>query len=109
MDLNYYEKNLDNLEEDMELRSLNNGYIVDCSHGNSKKTLNQPKVLDYLIKQRTSGRNKLVGIMLESNINEGKQNLNKKGELRYGVSITDSCLSFEQTKNVISKAYQELD
>jgi 3-deoxy-7-phosphoheptulonate synthase len=107
---NYYEKNLDKLEEDIEVRSLNIGYIVDCSHGNSRKDyLNQPKVLDYLIKQRTSGRNKLVGIMLESNINEGKQNLNKKGELKYGVSITDSCLSFQQTEQIIVKAYQELD
>lgn len=106
---NYYEKNLDKLEEDMELRSLNMGYIVDCSHGNSRKDyLNQPKVLDYLIKQRTSGRNKLKGIMIESNIHEGKQNLNKKAELRYGVSITDSCLSFTQTKDIILRAYQEL-
>ena len=106
---NYYEKNLDKLEEDMELRSLNIGYIVDCSHGNSRKDyLNQPKVLDYLIKQRTSGRNKLKGIMIESNIHEGKQNLSKKAELRYGVSITDSCLSFTQTKDIILRAYQEL-
>ena len=66
---NYYERNLDKLEEDLELRNLGVGYIVDCSHGNSRKDyLNQPKVLDYLIKQRTSGRNKLIGIMLESNL-----------------------------------------
>ena len=68
-----------------------------------KDYLNQPKVLDYLIKQRTSGRNRLIGIMLESNLNEGKQNLNKKGDLKYGVSITDSCLSFQQTEQIIEK------
>ena len=63
----------------------------------------------YLIKQRTSGRNKLIGIMIESNLNEGKQNLNEKGKLKYGVSITDSCLSFEQTEHIVTKSYQELE
>lgn len=104
---NYYEKNLDSLEEDMELRNLNIGYIVDCSHGNSRKDyMNQPKVLDYLIKQRVCGRNKMVGIMLESNINEGKQSIKKN--LKYGVSITDSCLSFSQTEKIVLDAFNQL-
>lgn len=105
---NYYEKNLDKLEEDMELRNINIGYIVDCSHGNSRKDyMNQPKVFDYLIKQKIAGRSRLIGIMLESNLEEGKQALTEK--LRYGVSITDSCLSFNQTEEIIKKAYQELN
>ena len=106
---NYYEKNLDKLEEDLELRGLNTGYIVDCSHGNSRKDyLNQPKVFDYLIKQRISGRSKLIGIMLESNINEGKQKLENKKTLKYGISITDSCLNFLETEKIILKSYEML-
>tara|TARA_B100000674_G_scaffold55808_1_gene38749 strand:+ start:68 stop:1102 length:1035 start_codon:yes stop_codon:yes gene_type:complete len=106
---NYYEKNLDKLEEDMEIRNLNQGYIVDCSHGNSRKDyMNQPKVLDYLMRQRGSGRNRLVGVMLESNLQPGKQGINKKELLQYGVSITDSCLGFDQTEKVVREAYNNL-
>jgi 3-deoxy-7-phosphoheptulonate synthase len=103
---NYYEKNLDKLEEDMELRNLEKGYIVDCSHGNSRKDyMNQPKVFDYLMKQREQGRKRLVGIMLESNLHAGKQSLTKKEDLNYGISITDSCLSFNETEKIVNEAY----
>lgn len=104
---NYYEKNLDQLEEDIELRNIETGYIVDCSHGNSRKDyMNQPKVYDYLIKQKISGRNKLIGFMLESNLLEGKQALTNN--LNYGISITDSCLSFDQTSNLILESVKYL-
>ena len=104
---NYYEKNLDDLEEQLELRNIESGYIVDCSHGNSRKNYtNQPKVMDYLLKQKINGRSLLKGIMLESNIYEGKQNLSNN--LRYGISITDSCLSFDETKELVLNAYKLL-
>ena len=50
----------------------------------------------------------IIGVMIESNINEGKQNLNTE-KLKYGVSITDSCISIAETVYIIGKAYQKLD
>ena len=103
---NYYEKNLDKLEEDQELRNIEKGYIVDCSHGNSRKDyMNQPKVFDYLLRQREQGRKRLVGIMLESNLNSGKQTLTRKEDLHYGISITDSCLCFNETEKIVKEAH----
>lgn len=75
--------------------------MVDCSHGNSQKDFrNQPKVLESVAAQIAAGDRKLVGVMIESNINEGNQKSNDTGlaDLKYGVSITDACVSWETTE-----------
>ncbi|KAK9459971.1 3-deoxy-7-phosphoheptulonate synthase [Lipomyces oligophaga] len=72
--------------------------MVDCSHGNSSKNyLNQPKVCANVAAQVRAGESVIMGVMIESHINEGKQNADKKENLKYGVSITDGCVSWEQT------------
>lgn len=84
--------------------------MVDCSHGNSKKIhCNQPIVLENIIQQRVSGNTDIIGIMLESNINEGKQKLKENGTtLKRGVSITDACIDINTTREVILSAYRAL-
>jgi 3-deoxy-7-phosphoheptulonate synthase len=75
--------------------------MVDCSHGNSQKDYrNQPKVLESVAKQIASGEDAIVGVMIESNIHEGSQKVGPEGKkgLKYGVSITDSCVSWETTE-----------
>ena len=80
--------------------------MVDCSHGNSLKNhKNQERVLRYVINE-TKNRDSIMGVMIESNINEGKQKLGK--ELLYGVSITDSCLSFSETSRIIKNGFLNL-
>lgn len=83
--------------------------MVDCSHANSMgEYARQDKVLRSVIRQRVEGQRSLVGFMLESNIGEGKQPVAALRDLRYGVSITDACLGWEQTERALRWAYREL-
>ncbi|CUM65798.1 uncharacterized protein PRCAT00003446001 [Priceomyces carsonii] len=82
--------------------------MVDCSHDNSQKDYrNQPKVLDSVASQIEKGENKIIGVMIESHINEGKQNMPASNEgksaLKYGVSITDGCVSWDSTVDMLKK------
>lgn len=75
--------------------------MVDASHGNSNKDYrNQPKVVATVAEQIRGGETAITGLMLESNLREGKQSEPKPGQtepLAYGVSITDACIGFETT------------
>ena len=103
---NYTSEYLDESEKLLKENSLSNVIMVDCSHGNSLKNhKNQERVLKYVINE-TKNRDSIMGVMIESNINEGKQKLGKK--LLYGVSITDSCLSFSETSRIIKNGFLNL-
>ena len=103
---NYTSEYLDESEKLLKENSLSNAIMVDCSHGNSLKNhKNQERVLKYVINERKN-RDSIMGVMIESNINEGKQKLGKK--LLYGVSITDSCLSFSETSRIIKNGFLNL-
>lgn len=80
--------------------------MVDCSHGNSNKDYrNQPKVLSSVAEQISAGETHLIGVMIESNINEGSQKVGPEGKagLKYGVSITDACVSWETTVKMLTE------
>ncbi|WWO96919.1 MAG: 3-deoxy-7-phosphoheptulonate synthase [Candidatus Dasytiphilus stammeri] len=85
--------------------------IVDCSHDNSQKDFTQqPKVAKSVIIQRKMGNKLLVGLMLESNLQDGNQQLQKSlHKMRYGVSVTDACISWKTTEQLIMDLYQILD
>ena len=82
--------------------------IVDCSHGNSKKIhTNQPKVASSVASQVAEGEIAIRGVMIESNLKEGKQTL-KPGvthpsQLKYGVSVTDACINISTTDGVLNE------
>lgn len=81
--------------------------VIDCSHDNSLKDYkNQPKVFKDCIRQIIHGNQFISGLMLESNLKEGNQPLSNN--LIYGMSITDGCIDFATTKEIIKKAHQEL-
>ncbi len=90
---------------------LRDSLIVDCSHGNSSKDFTlQPRVWQDVINQRVDGNDAIAGMMLESNINEGSQNIcSNPEELRYGVSITDACISWEMTEDLILSGFKYLE
>jgi len=77
--------------------------MVDCSHANSaKQHARQEDVWRSVIEQRTAGTCSLMGIMVESYLNEGSQPFPKNpAELRYGVSISDACLGWEATERML--------
>ena len=81
--------------------------MVDCSHANSgKDPLRQPAVLAEVLTQRLAGDMSLRGVMLESHLFDGCQPLS--GELRYGVSITDGCLGWSGTEQLLREAASRL-
>lgn len=80
--------------------------VVDCSHGNSNKDYrNQPKVLEVVAEQIEQGDISIVGVMIESNINEGRQDVPAEGPqgLKYGVSITDACVDWDTTVTMLKR------
>ena len=77
--------------------------MVDCSHANSeKKFAKQEEVWRSVIEQRVGGTKSLIGLMVESHLGEGNQPIPKDiSVLRYGVSITDSCIGWEATERML--------
>jgi 3-deoxy-7-phosphoheptulonate synthase len=84
--------------------------MVDCSHANSgKQPARQEDVWRSLIEQRISGTQSLIGAMLESYLFEGTQPVARNlAELRYGVSITDACISWETTERLLRWGHEAL-
>ena len=108
---NYDSKSVKEAQEILKKNNLEPNIVVDCSHGNSNKDHNrQPIVFKDVIDKRLSGNDKIIGIMLESNINPGNQSLgNNIDDLDYGVSITDKCVGWEKTEETIMDANSLLD
>ena len=93
----------------MEKNNLIPSVIVDCSHGNSKKDASkQSAVIEDIIKQRKNKDKNIVGIMIESNLNHGKQKMDNLSSLEYGVSITDDCIGWQETEDIIKKLYKSI-
>ena len=84
--------------------------MVDCSHANSNKDYRLQHVCwDDCIAQRLAGNTNIVGLMLESNLNPGNQNLTADlKQLKYGVSITDGCIGWEETEQLLLSAHEKL-
>ena len=78
------------------------GVMVDCSHGNSRKDpALQASVLRDVASQVRGGSHGILGVMLESNLEEGRQDWLPGAHLRFGVSITDACVGFEETDGLL--------
>ena len=76
--------------------------LVDCSHGNSNKDHErQLLVAEDLCRQLAQRSRHICGVMIESNLNAGKQALKDAATLEYGVSITDACISWEMTEPLL--------
>ena len=81
--------------------------MIDCNHANSgKDPSRQELVLRNTILQIKDGDNSIIGTMIESNINGGNQPIS--AEMKYGVSVTDSCLDWDNTRRILLDAHQSL-
>lgn len=97
---NYSHEFVAKAEADLAKAGVHPNIMIDCSHGNSQKDhRNQPKVTKDICSQLEAGDRHIIGVMIESHINEGKQSVPAEGpaNLKYGVSITDACVNFETT------------
>ena len=100
---NYDDESIRAAEDKLKSEKLPPVLMVDCSHANSeKKFAKQEDVWRSVIQQRIEGTQSLIGLMVESHLNEGNQPIpeNLKA-LRYGVSITDSCIGWETTERML--------
>ena len=86
--------------EALDVRGLDAGILVDCSHGNSRKDpARQEEALHAVLEQRRAGNGRLVGVMLESHLVAGRQDT----PVTYGQSITDACLGWADTERLIRR------
>ncbi len=107
---NYDSVNVALAEAALNKSGLQPRLVVDCSHGNSSKDHNlQPLVAENVVHQIQDGNRSILGIMLESNLGAGNQSSEQpKGQMKYGVSITDACIDWETTASLLAKCYKEL-
>ena len=96
------------LLDDADVRSE---LLVDCSHGNSNKDHRRQQIaFKDVVGQRVGGNDNIIGCMLESNLHPGAQKLGgDPAMLEYGVSITDSCIGWSETEELLRWAYDEVD
>lgn len=107
---NFDAANVKLVEEKLKEASLPPRIVIDCSHGNSNKDYKlQSFAFENVIQQISDGNTSIVGMMLESNLHEGNQSIPSNLEqLKYGVSVTDKCINWEETKKVILAAHEKL-
>jgi 3-deoxy-7-phosphoheptulonate synthase len=78
--------------------------MVDFSHGNSRKDYKrQMEVSTDVSAQLTAGEARIFGVMVESHLNPGRQDLQPGLKLDYGVSVTDACLGWDDTVSVLDE------
>ena len=98
-------------EAELEKAKLPASLVVDCSHANSSKDYRrQTLVAQNVVNQILEGNQSIIGIMLESHLNAGNQSSNGKtpAELEYGVSITDGCINWDATAQLINQTRDKL-
>lgn len=99
---NYDTANIDKAAERLRKANLPERLIVDCSHANSGKDHErQVEVGKEVAAQIAAGEQRIFGIMLESNLIGGRQNLVDGKAAVYGQSVTDACMSWEATGDVL--------
>ncbi|WP_225085511.1 3-deoxy-7-phosphoheptulonate synthase [Pectobacterium colocasium] len=107
---NYSAQDVAECEKQMQDAGLRPALMIDCSHSNSNKDYRrQPLVVESAIEQIKAGNRSIIGLMLESHLNEGSQSSEQpRSDMRYGVSVTDACISWESTEALLRSVHQEL-
>ena len=107
---NFDKKSIALCEKKLKEAGLPPRIMIDCSHGNSNKDFNlQPMVAHSSIDQVLDYNHSIIGFMLESNIEEGNQQIPEDlSELKYGVSLTDACMNWETTEALLIEAAERL-
>jgi len=96
---NYDAAHVEDAAAALRKSGLRETVMIDCSHGNSEKDhRRQSLVASAVAEQIAAGSHHIFGVMLESHLVEGRQDLKPGEPPTYGQSVTDACLSFEQTE-----------
>ncbi len=108
---NYHRQDISETEKILGDNKLIPAIMVDASHDNSGKDhTKQPAVIHEIVEQINEGCETIIGVMLESNLKGGRQNIpDKREEIIYGQSITDACIDWETTEALILETYSALE
>jgi 3-deoxy-7-phosphoheptulonate synthase len=99
---NYSAEHIANCEAALAKLDLTQSIMIDCSHANSNKDHRQQRnVVDAVRAQLDEGNQSITGLMIESHLNAGNQSINNAGGLDYGVSITDACIDWQETEELL--------
>jgi 3-deoxy-7-phosphoheptulonate synthase len=106
---NYDEQSIADAVAALERAGQDPVLMVDCSHANSNKQhRQQEEVARVVVEQRARGNTSLIGLMIESYLEEGNQPVANRAELKYGVSITDACVNWATTERMLREAHAKL-
>jgi 3-deoxy-7-phosphoheptulonate synthase len=101
---NYSAAHIADTRAKLRQRGLPEVVVVDASHGNSQKNhLRQVDVVHDLAGQIAGGEAAIRGVMLESNLVAGRQDLGDPGALEYGKSVTDACVDLDTTAALLDE------
>lgn len=102
---NYDESSIQSAVNLLVKAGLPAALMVDCSHANSKKQYERQEIVwKDVLQQKACGNQDIIGCMLESNLHEGNQPIPSDQKLlKYGVSVTDACISWETTERLLKE------
>jgi 3-deoxy-7-phosphoheptulonate synthase len=99
---NYDAASVKQATDQLEQNGQNTRLMIDCSHANSQKDHNrQINVCQDVADQLKAGNNNIMGVMIESHLQPGRQDVLDKDNLEYGKSITDACIAWEETETLL--------
>jgi 3-deoxy-7-phosphoheptulonate synthase len=106
---NYHPEDIAEAAGAVGKEGLARGVMVDCSHDNSGKDhTKQGSVFADVVDNFAAGQRAILGVMIESNLFAGKQTWMQGVPLKYGVSITDGCVGWEETEAMLTSAAAQL-
>jgi len=107
---NYHSEDIKGCEKLLQKNDLPGRIMVDCSHDNSNQDYRlQGNVVKEISAQIVAGNKSIFGIMLESNLFAGNQKiLDNQNEMKYGVSVTDGCIDWEETQTILRNLAERL-
>lgn len=104
---NYHETDVNAAVAKLTAGALTPAIMVDCSHANSAKDhRRQPLVAAEVMRQRQNGNQHLIGLMLESHLEEGAQPADIPAALNYGQSVTDACIGWATTEHLLASLHR---
>ncbi len=101
---NYRKQDIQRATAQMQNAGINSSIVVDCSHGNSEKDYRkQAQVINDVCQQIEDHGSVIRGVMIESFLQAGKQNMDDIKQLEYGKSITDGCIDWDETVTLVGQ------
>ncbi len=101
---NFDRETIADVRSRLKEKKLAAALMIDCSHGNSRKDFaKQAEVAEDIASQMAEGENSITSVMIESHLHEGNQSMTDLDKLEYGKSVTDACVSWDTTVEMLDK------